>query len=200
MPREIKPHIRVIKLVESYRRAFLVTKQVSETTGIHDFGEGLFDNDGIDTIFTTTDGNPGKLAKILVDGLMAVPGVIGGTILKYEIDVDISAAFRPEDIYPRVLGALVKVLFPETIGDKIEVSTSMMHQNEVKKKEEKSDTGGVKCEDDDDDFEDDEPEELDITDYKKVRVDFTKGVWLSVERHFSPASISAAKKKAEAKK
>ncbi|MDO8565179.1 MAG: hypothetical protein Q7R67_00940 [bacterium] len=114
---DVKPHVKVVQHPNPTRRSFHVTREVTEGgSERYGFGDHYFDIDRK---------KPGELVKLLADRLRAIPGVTSARFEPYEISVGISEAFDWSDIGPVVLGEIVNVLFPETLGNTIEISANI---------------------------------------------------------------------------
>src|SRR3989344_4808929 len=114
---DIKPHVKVVQHPNPTRRSFHVTREVTEGGAKRcGFGDHYFDFDRK---------KPGELAQLLMDRLQAIPGVTSARFEQYEISVGISEAFDWRSIGPIVLGEIVNALFPETLGNTIEISANV---------------------------------------------------------------------------
>lgn len=115
---DIKPHVKVVQHPNPTRRSFHVTREVTEGGAKNcGFGDFYFELDD--------KKKPGELAKLLMDRLQAIPGVTSASLKPYEISVGISEAFDWKDVGPIVLGEIVNALFPETLGNTIEISVNV---------------------------------------------------------------------------
>ena len=115
---DTKPHVKVVQHPNPTRRSFHVTREVTE--GGSDrcgFGDHYLDFD---------KKKPGELAQLLMERLRAIPGVTSARFVPYEISVGIGeAAFDWKSVGPIVLGEIVNALFPETLGNTIEISANV---------------------------------------------------------------------------
>ncbi len=115
---EVKPHVKVVQHPNPTRRSYHVTREVVEGENKFGFGESAYSS----SLSFFKKNKPGDLVKLIQERLQAIPGVIGGHFENYEISVAIGEAFDWSDIGPVVLGEIVNALFPETLGNTIEVS------------------------------------------------------------------------------
>ncbi|MES2668140.1 MAG: hypothetical protein V4644_00385 [Patescibacteria group bacterium] len=115
MSTEIRPHILVVQHPNPTHRNFGFITELSSNRNPYGFGSSHYSN--------FEKKNPGALAKTITERLLAIPGVTGGHIDKYEVSVAIGQAFSWEDLGPLVLGQLIKSIYPEVIGSELLIST-----------------------------------------------------------------------------
>lgn len=113
----VKPHVKAVQHPNPTRRTFHVTREVTEG-GCDRYGFG-------DHFSSFGRKKPGELVKLLAERLQAIPGVTSARFEPYEISVGIGEAFDWASIGPIVVGEIVNALFPETLGNTIEISAEV---------------------------------------------------------------------------
>lgn len=112
---ELKPHVLVVQHPNSRVREFHFVREVANTSHMSGFGEdrhyGMMNNEDV-----------GEVAKELSRMLLAVPGVVAGNFKRYAVSVTIADAFTWQDIGPLVLGEMIKAIYPEVVGNDVEIS------------------------------------------------------------------------------
>jgi len=114
---DIKPHVKVEQHPNPTRRTYHVTREVMEGDEKYGWGDSVYRSFGL-----FSKSKPSEQVKTLKDRLSSIPGVTGGSIGTYEIDIVIGDAFDWKDVGPTVLGEIVNTVFPETLGGTIEIS------------------------------------------------------------------------------
>ncbi|HEC30793.1 MAG TPA: hypothetical protein ENI66_02145 [Candidatus Yonathbacteria bacterium] len=115
---KLTAHIRIVQHPNPDRRTYHVTRQVSK---VHLYKFGVDELSGC----SFDEKDPGDLAKKLAKGLERVPGINSGSLNAYEIDVGKGTAFDWEDIGHFIVGQIVKHVFPDCVGETIEISTTL---------------------------------------------------------------------------
>jgi hypothetical protein len=114
---DVKPHVKIVQHSNPTCRSFHVTREVTEG-GSDRFGFG-------DRYFDFEKKKPGELVRLLTERLQAIPGVTSAFFEPYEISVSIGEAFDWRSIGPIVLGEIINTLWPETLGNTIEITANV---------------------------------------------------------------------------
>lgn len=111
-----KAHLKIVQHPNSEIRTFHVNRDVCNVLR---FG---FGKKNIDSIF---DHRPDELTARLATALGYIPGVQEGALQQYDISITKGSAFEWADITPYVVGQIVAKVFPDLIGESLEISTSV---------------------------------------------------------------------------
>ena|SRR3989338_1079422 len=181
MNTEIKPHLKVVQHPNPKRRSFHITREISSCRGMYGFGRESM-------MFSSLDReDPGEEAKQLAKQLADIPGITDGHFKQYEISVGIGDAFSWKDIGPLVLGAIVKAIYPEVVGETLDISTTIGWSYHVRPS-----LFGFMGEDDDGH----RVHYQDMTDHQPVEVNFGIGrPTLDIEHILGGEALQEAKQK-----
>jgi hypothetical protein len=112
-----KAHIKIVQHPNPERRTFHVNRDVCN---IHRLGFGKKEI----SCFAREE-KPDSLTACLATALGYIPGVEEGHLQQYEVHVGKGEAFEWADIMPHVVGRIVAKIYPDLIGESIEVTTTM---------------------------------------------------------------------------
>jgi len=131
-------HIRIVQHPNRDRRTVHVNRHVCDFDSLG-FGDSHYSN--------YENKKPGELAENLATALGYIPGVVGGNLKQYEISIGKGEAFTWAEIMPFVIAKVIAKVFPDSVGEMIEVSTSVNYMSgEYSRQNDIADRLGVKVE------------------------------------------------------
>jgi hypothetical protein len=113
-------HIKIVQHPNSDRRTVHVNRHVSDFDALG-FGDSHYSN--------FENKKPGELAEKLATSLGYIPGVTGGDLKQYEIAIGKGEAFTWAEVMPLVIGQVIAKIFPDSVGEMIEISTSVNYMS-----------------------------------------------------------------------
>lgn len=113
-------HIKIVQAPNPDYRTVHVNRHVCDFDSLG-FGDSHYSN--------FEDKKPGEVAEKLATALGYIPGVTGGHLKQYEITITKGAAFTWAEIMPLVIGRVIAKVFPDSVGEMVEISTSMNYNS-----------------------------------------------------------------------